>query len=139
MFVEIGEASLASAAAKLKEDQPIFMLNLLRYRDEALYRASPKLPACSGREAYYTRYVPAFRKLALSQGVVPNWLGSVGALLVGAEGEAWHDAAIVRYPDFATFQRIVLSADYRRDAEPHRLAALADWRLIATTEVQVPG
>nr|WP_249797812.1 hypothetical protein [Bradyrhizobium sp. 199] len=123
----------------MPEDQPIFMLNLLRYRDEALYRANRELPSCSGREAYYTRYVPAFRKLALNQGVVPNWLGSVGAVLVGAEGEGWHDAAIVRYPDFPTFQRIVLSADYRRDAEPHRLAALADWRLIATTEVQVPA
>ncbi|WBL75894.1 hypothetical protein I3J27_22990 [Bradyrhizobium xenonodulans] len=138
MFVEIGEAALASAAAKYPGDQPIFMLNLLRYRDEALYRANAELPVCSGREAYYTRYVPAFRKLALRQGVVPTWLGSVGALLVGAEGEAWHDVAIVRYPDFATFQHIVSSADYRREAEPHRLAALADWRLIATTEVQVP-
>lgn len=135
MFLEIGEASLASARTKLPEDQPIFMLNLLRYRQEALYRASAEAGACSGREAYYTRYVPAFRKLALSQGVLPKWLGSVGALLVGEDGEAWHDAAIVRYPDFTTFQRIVSSADYRRDAEPHRLAALADWRLIATTEV----
>lgn len=111
------------------------MLNLLRYRQEAFYQASTEAGACSGREAYYTRYVPAFRKLALSQGVLPKWLGSVGALLVGEDGEAWHDAAIVRYPDFTTFQRIVSSADYRRDAEPHRLAALADWRLIATTEV----
>ncbi|MEY9753349.1 hypothetical protein [Bradyrhizobium yuanmingense] len=138
MFVDIN-ASLAMAASSLPGDQPIFMINLLRYRNEALYRDKSELPACSGREAYFTRYVPAFRKIATPQGVRPTWLGSVGALLVAAQGEAWHDAAIVRYPDFATFRAIVLSSDYRREAEPHRLAALADWRLIATTEVQVPA
>lgn len=138
MFVDIDNASLEMAGASLPVDQPIFMLNLLRYRDEALYPDRAELPVCSGREAYYTRYVPAFRKVAIPLGVKPTWLGSVGALLVAAQGEAWHDAALVRYPDFATFRAIVLNSDYRREAKPHRLAALADLRLIATTEVKVP-
>ncbi|WP_283817193.1 hypothetical protein [Bradyrhizobium agreste] len=38
MFVDIDQTSLAMAGASLPGDQPIFMLNLLRYRDEALYR-----------------------------------------------------------------------------------------------------
>jgi hypothetical protein len=139
MFLHISTASLESAIANVPADQPVFMLNLLRYRDQALYRSDTGLPACSGREAYFTRYVPAFRKLAAGQGIAPHWLGSAKAVLVGAEDERWDDVALVRYPDFATFRRIASSAEYRCEAAPHRLAALTDSRLIATTEAQLPG
>jgi hypothetical protein len=139
MFLHISEASLESASANLPADQPVLMLNLLRYRDQALYLSDTELPACSGREAYFTRYVPAFRKLAAGQGIAPHWLGSAKAVLVGAEDERWDDVALVRYPDFTTFRRIASSTEYRRDAEPHRLAALTDARLIATTETRPPG
>ncbi|MGI4796430.1 MAG: hypothetical protein ACRYF2_23300 [Janthinobacterium lividum] len=60
-------------------------------------------------------------------------------MLVAAEGKHWDDVSLVRYPDFASLCRMIESADYRREAEPHRVAALADWRFIAITEMMMPS
>jgi hypothetical protein len=79
--------------------------------------------------------VPAFRTLAAPGGVKVFWLGAVLSGVVAPAGERWDDIGIVEYPAFAAFQRIVESPDYRAQAEPHRKAALADWRLIATTRL----
>lgn len=134
MPLDITSQALAAATAALPADQAIFMLNLLRYRDEARYENGSDLPSCSGREAYFTRYVPAFAKVTQGQGIALQWLGAVGAVLVAGDAEGWDDVALIRYPDFATFRRMIGGADYQETAELHRLAALADWRLIATTE-----
>jgi hypothetical protein len=34
---------------------------------------------------------------------------------------------------------ILESAQYKSEAAPHRLAALQDWRFIATTQAELPG
>jgi hypothetical protein len=134
-FVEIKPEHIAAAAGAVPRNTTVYMVNLLRYRERAEYADGSEFPPCSGREAYTQRYVPAFRALAASDGVKVFWLGAVLAGVVVPSGEQWDDIGIVEYPAFAAFQRVVESQDYRAKAEPHRKAALADWRLIATARL----
>jgi hypothetical protein len=133
--IEIKPEDIAIAAGAIAEDTPVYMVNLLCYQERAEYAGGSELPPCSGREAYTQRYVPAFRTIAASEGVKVFWLGAVLAGMVVPAGEHWDDIGIVEYPAFSAFRRIVESSDYRAKAEPHRKAALADWRLIATTRL----
>ncbi|KQQ44826.1 hypothetical protein ASF69_09600 [Rhizobium sp. Leaf311] len=131
-------AILDRAESQLPAAEPIFMLNLLRYRNEAIYESDETYAPCTGREAYFTRYIPAFANATEGYGIEPFWIGKVGSLLVAPADELWDDIALIRYPDFATFRHMVDSKEYHRDAEPHRLAALADWRLVALTRMPNP-
>lgn len=83
--------------------------------------------------------MPAFAKVTAGEGITPFWVGQVLAPLVAPPGEHWDDVAIVEYPSFAVFQRMLESPAYRAEAEPHRRAALADWRLIPTAKLELPG
>ena len=138
--VELETGALNAAAGAMAACGPVTMLNLVRYRAQADYAEATSLPPCSGREAYLERYAPAFAvvaaKLASSQYTVVM-LARVNATLVGAAGEAWDDIAIVEYPSFDILRRIIESPEYQADAAPHRRAALADWRFIATTSTKL--
>jgi hypothetical protein len=128
--------SLVAAASAIPAGQPIFMLNLLRYRDRAAYDTGRDAAPCSGREAYHQRYAPAFRQLATPD-IKVFWLGTAVAHMVAPPDEHWHEVAIIEYPSFAAFRQVVDSPQYRSDARPHRLAALADWRLIAMSRLEL--
>jgi hypothetical protein len=67
-----------------------------------------------------------------------SWLGCVEATLVGPPGEVWDDIAILEWPSFDVLRDILLSAGYEEEADPHRRAALEDWRLIVTTATELP-
>ncbi len=136
---EITLQALLAAVGAIPADSPIYMVNLLRYREQADYGDSPTTAPCSGREAYFQRYVPAFAQVTTGDGIKAFWVGSVLAPLVAPPGEHWDDVAIVEYPSFAVFQRMIESPAYQSEAEPHRRAALADWRLIPTAKAEVPG
>ena len=114
-----------------KPGAPVFMLNLLRFRDRARYAPDFDAPPCSGREAFYERYIPGFRRLMAGRSVSRVFIGPVLAQIVAPEGEAWEVGAINEYAEFGIFRAIVDTDAYRREVEPHRLAALADFRLIA--------
>lgn len=58
--------------------------------------------------------------------------------MVGLAAELWDAVAVVRYHSFALFHRLVTDPAYVVQAEPHRNAALADWRLCATTTIRLP-
>ena len=131
-------AALAGAGEALVNAGPVYMINLVRYRDEALYEAGSKLPPCSGREAYFERYAPAFKTVAQGEDYGLFWVGNVRGVLVGAEGEAWNDIVIVRYATFSALRRILESPAYGALAEPHRRAALTDWKFIVTTQPELP-
>lgn len=47
--------ALLAAAGAIPADTPIFMVNLLRYREQADYGDRPTAAPCSGREAYFQR------------------------------------------------------------------------------------
>jgi len=94
---------------------------------------------CSGREAYIQRYIAAFSTLPGAEKTKIVWVGNVHATLVAANGESWDDIAIVEYESVEAMRSIIDSAQYRAEAEPHRQAALLDWRFIATTKAEMPG
>ena len=140
--VEIDTEAVLSAADVISKDVPIFMINLLRYKEQADYGERTDFPACSGREAYFQRYVPAFNKVAMSERIEEIkvfFVGDVLAHLVAPSDEQWDDVAIVEYPDFAAFRRLIESRQYASEADYHRKAALEDWRLIVTTKMELPG
>jgi hypothetical protein len=132
--VEITPSALTSASASIA-DGPVFMVNLLRYKERADYADKADMAGKTGREAYFEHYVPAFRAVAAAEGVDVFYLGAVMSSVVAPDGERWDDVAIVRYPSFAAFRRIVESPEYLETAAHHRKAALDDWRLIATNKM----
>jgi hypothetical protein len=126
-----------AAEQKLPADKPIFMLNLLRYRERALYEGHPAEAPCSGREAYHQRYLPTFQRLAVSTDYKLRFFGSVLAKLVGPEGAQWDDVAIVEYASCAEFCGVVDSERYRAEANHHRIAALEDFRLFVINKQNI--
>ena len=137
---EMTPEAVASAGENFPVNTPMFMLNLLRYRERADYGGRAEMPSCSGREAYYDHYLAAFNQVAASEqieGIEVFYLGAVTAQLVAPADELWDDIVIVKYPDFAAFRRVVQSPLYAQQADLHRSAALEDWRLIATTQVKL--
>lgn len=126
---EITAEALAHGAAASPAG-PCILLNLLRYRDKV-----EQFPGESGREVYRDRYVPAFQRLTREAGVELLWLGKALASIAAPAEERWHDIALVQYPSFAAFRHIVESEAYRREADPFRKAALADFRLILANQI----
>lgn len=135
---EMTPEALKKGAAMDLSGQPLFMVNLLRYNSQATYEGEGFEP-CSGREAYFERYVPAISEMAEGTGIKPFCVGNALAGIVGPSDEAWDDVAIVEYPSFEAFRTLVESEAYKAKADPHRRAALADWRLIATSKMDLPG
>ena len=133
---ELNGQDISAAAEAIPENTPFVMLNLLRYKEQADYGEHTEFGPCSGREAYYHRYVPAFGEIAArsetTKIIRPIFIGAVLASLVAPEKELWDDIVLVEYPNFAAFRTVVESPEYQRDADPHRRAALENWRLIAT-------
>lgn len=132
----INTLTVSKIAGTFPADAPVCMVNLLRYREYADYNNAAGQSPCSGREVYFHRYVREFNKIAANEGVKVLFLGNIKAGIVAPEGEQWDDIAIIEYPSYDVFRRIVESAEYIADAEPHRKAALEDWRLIATNSIQ---
>ena len=139
------EEALVAAARVVPEGSPVVMVNLLRYREVADYGEGvdrgPVTAGATGRTAYAEGYLPAFGAVAAQAGVELEVLyyGGVHAALVAPAGERWDDVVLVRYPSFAGFRAIVGSAAYAQQADHHRLAALADWRLVATSPLAPPS
>ena len=132
--IEMTSEAVLAAASVLPEDVPIIMLNLLRYREHAEYGERTDVAPCSGREAYFQHYIPAFNKIASANSITTNifYYGTVLASLVAPADEPWDDVALVEYPSFAAFRRIAESREYAVEAAHHRRAALENWRLVAT-------
>jgi hypothetical protein len=134
--MHITKESLDAAERVIKPGAPVHMLNLLRFNPSARYAPDFDATPCSGREAFYERYVPGFRRLAAGRAVSRVFAGTVLAPLVAPDGEVWEVGALNEYADFATFRAIVDSDAYRRDVQPHRVAALADFRLLALGRIE---
>lgn len=110
----------------LNRDQPVEMLNLIRLRHEARYDDGRR---ASGEEAYRTygeAAAPVFRRVGGS--IV--WRGAPGLVLIGPADERWDLAFVARYPAAGAFLAMVTDPSYRREAVPHRRAAVADSRLV---------
>lgn len=70
----------------------------------------------TGTEPYFNGYVPSFNAVAEGLGferVRPIFAGTVIGIVAGPSQELWHATAIVAYPDFNAFRRIVESDGIR--------------------------
>ena len=102
-------------------DGPIFMVNLLKFKDKAEYDDGRKTDL-SGRDAYmiYGRAVA---------GILPKFGGravfaaDVTFLALGDVEELWDEVAIAMYPSRADMVRMSLSEEWR-EAAVHRSAGL---------------
>jgi uncharacterized protein (DUF1330 family) len=117
----------------LDRDQPIEMLNLVKFRNTAAYPEDHALAGSglTGAEAYknYGRETaPIIARLGA--GIV--WRGNWQATLIGPGDEVWDEIFIARYPTAHAFLEMVTDPDYRK-AVVHRQAAVETSRLIRTS------
>ena len=119
------EAMLAMPAG-----EPVYMLNMLRFRDQADYGDKSDVAACTGREAY-ARYGAGIVEILRKVGGRPVWQGDGQLTFIAPEGEVWDECLLVRYPDVAAFQAMLTNPDYQAQTF-HRDAALLDARLVIT-------
>ncbi|GAB4269557.1 MAG: DUF1330 domain-containing protein [Pararhodobacter sp.] len=110
----------------LPRDEPVQMLNLVRFHAEARYEDGRR---ATGREAYaaYSRESgPIFRAL----GGRILWSATPRLMLIGPEtGEDWDIAFVAEYPTAQAFIDMIRDPAYQK-AAVHRTAAVADSRLI---------
>jgi len=109
---------------------PIAMVNLLKFREKALYRDG-RHEEISGRDAYL-RYIERMRPIVEGAGGRFLFSGTVEALVIGEVGELWDAVGIAEYPSRAEFVRIAFSAEVQAIGV-HREAGLAGQLLILTT------
>lgn len=131
--ITLSEHALEEAIAGVG-DGPVVMVNLLTFRDSPLYpdEFADKKP--SARAAYYEGYAGAFGQIAAQLGIAYELVHAGRQLLtlVPLEPESWDDIVIVRYRSLSDLRRIIETEEYARYAAPHRLAAIAAWRFVAT-------
>jgi uncharacterized protein (DUF1330 family) len=118
------EALLASP-----DDQPVVMLNLLRFKSAA---TAPDTGA-SGREAY-ARYGDKMRALVESRGGRILWTGRVDAQVIGDSAD-FDAVALVEYPSRKVFVEIATSPEVAAIGV-HRAAGLEGQWLIAATATE---
>ncbi len=115
------EAFVAGAQGN---SDPVFMLNLLKFKEQADGLDAGK----SGIEAYMTYAGETAAHLGRVGGEL-LWAGACTPALIGPEQGEWDVVAIVRYPTRQAFIDMVSDPDYLASAR-HRSAGLADSRLV---------
>ncbi|NCP18089.1 MAG: DUF1330 domain-containing protein [Erythrobacter sp.] len=119
-----------AAFKALPRDEPIQMLNLLLYRDEAEYPEGHEHASkgWSGRRAYqeYGKTSgPIFQRVGGS--IV--WRGTFQTMVTGPSERRWHDGFVAQYPNSGAFFEMIKDPDYQL-AVVNRTAALVDSRLV---------
>ena len=114
----------------LPRDQPIQMLNLIKFREFADYPAGHPNhgKGLTGHEAYAI-YKAGFQRVVAGDGAAMVWAPPIECVVTGPEGE-WDEIFVMGYPSSAVFMGMVRNEEYIRDVVPHRTAAVADSRLI---------
>ncbi|MFZ5668337.1 MAG: DUF1330 domain-containing protein [Pseudomonadota bacterium] len=112
-------------------DQPIAMVNLLKFRDRAEYD-EPGEPEMTGRQAY-DRYAEAMVPFVEKHGGRIRFTGRADALVIGEVGDLWDAVAIMEYPSRAAFVAIATSPEVQAIGR-HRKAGLAGQLLIQCTD-----
>ena len=121
----------------LPRDQPIWMLNLVRYRDVAAYPEGHSLHGAglSGAEAY-RRYGEDSEPVFSRVGGSVIWRGAMQLMLTGPADERWDTIFIAHYPTAGAFLAMVTDPDYR-EAVKHRQAAVLTSRLVRMQSLDV--
>ncbi len=121
----IDDPAVAELLGRRDLSQPVGMLNLLKFRDQALYELESGEAPCTGEEAY-ARYAALVRPILEPMGVTVILTGV--AWFIGPANE-WDRAFVVRYARGGDIYNLGTDQAYARVAH-HRTAALADSRLL---------
>ena len=102
-------------------DEPIFMVNLLKFKDKAEY-PDKRETNLTGKEAYaiYGKEVVGHLKKV---GGKPIFGGEVTRLMLGEVEELWDQVAIAMYPNRKAMLTMIQDPDYIQSAQ-HRVAGL---------------
>ncbi|MBL6688972.1 MAG: DUF1330 domain-containing protein [Pseudomonadales bacterium] len=103
-------------------DGPIYMLNLLKYKEKAEYEDGRETQL-TGAEAYAIYGAEVVGHLA-KVGGAPMFSAKVERLMLGEVEELWDSAAIAMYPNRKAMMDMMSSPDYQASAV-HRAAGLA--------------
>ncbi|MCB1692625.1 MAG: DUF1330 domain-containing protein [Pseudomonadales bacterium] len=107
--------------------EPIQMLNLLKFRDRAVYEDGRE-DELSGREAYQL-YARGFCEVMGPKGASILFSGEVRGFLIGqGEGE-WDAVALIQYPSTQVMLDMMRDPDYQA-VQKHRAAGLVGQLLI---------
>jgi uncharacterized protein (DUF1330 family) len=113
-----------------KDDEPIVMLNLLKFRDIAEYKDG-RAEKISGREAYM-RYGEKMQKIVTSHGGRMLISADLKKVVIGDVEDLWDVVALVEYPSASAFATIAMSPEVL-EAGKDREAGLAGQILIRST------
>ncbi|NOD47012.1 MULTISPECIES: DUF1330 domain-containing protein [unclassified Ruegeria] len=114
----------------LDRNQPIEMLNLVKFRATAQYPAAHELASAglTGAQAYQ-KYGAETAPIVARIGASILWRGVFETTLIGPSDETWDAVFIARYPTAHAFLEMVTDPVYRA-AVIHRQAAVETSRLI---------
>lgn len=104
---------------------PIHMLNLVQFRDKAIYEDGREATGAEAYAAYGRESGPIFRRL----GGRVVWSGAMEHMLIGPSDERWDTAFVAEYPSTDAFVAMIKDPDYR-EAMIHRQAGVKTSRLI---------
>ena len=126
--MEVVNEVMPSDPAQIQEitskgpDGPIFMVNLLKFREKAEY-ADGRKTDLTGREAYQI-YGASVAALLPSFGAQAFFMADVTFLALGKVEELWDEVAIAVYPNREALLRMSTSKEWQEIAV-HRQAGLA--------------
>jgi hypothetical protein len=123
-----------AAFAEPGPDGPIYMVNLLKFKDLAKYDDGRET-TLSGREAYQI-YANAVTGLLGEFGGALQFHSQVSHLTIGEVEDLWDDVAIAMYPNRAAMMAMGIS-DRMQEIGVHRAAGLKGQLNIET--FQPPG
>ena len=131
--------TLFEAFKALPRDEPVLMLNLLRFKAKATYPSDHALASegLSGAQAYGhygTDSGPIFKRV----GGEIVFRGDFRTMVIGPEDEHWDAMFVARYPTASAFLEMVTDPDYRV-AVVHRQSAVETSRLIRMAESGLGG
>ncbi len=113
----------------LPRDQPVMMLNLVRFRANAAYEDGREATGAEAYATYGRESGPVFHRV----GGEIVWRGTPQLMLIGPKDILWDRIFVARYPTAGAFLEMVTDPAYRV-AVKHRQAAVLDSRLIRTAE-----
>jgi uncharacterized protein (DUF1330 family) len=108
-------------------DQPVVMVNLLRFKP----KADAPDAGMTGAEAYQL-YGAKMRGIVERHGGRFLWMGRVDSVVIEDGAQLYHAVALVEYPSRKAFVQIATSAEVN-EIGVHRAAGLDSQWLIATT------
>ena len=112
-------------------DQPVIMINLLRFKP----KADAPNDTVSGEDAY-RRYAEKMIAFVESKGGRVIWSGRVDSQLIGEGGDVFHMVGLVEYPSRKAFVEIATDP-YVQEIGVHRASGLEGQWLLAATSARV--